>query len=103
VLELAFPAGNPVTELLLAGHPLFRRALGRSGPASTASLPSAYQLWQAPPPWDYGHLDYMPGAQLGAPIPPPILPPRATDPEPGTDPPPWKPSWSAAVLATLFR
>jgi hypothetical protein len=103
VLELAFPVGNPLTQLLLSGHPLFRRALGRRGPATTDSLPADYQLWQAPEGWDYGHLDYLPGAQIGGVIPAPIAPPAATAPDPVTNPPPWKPSWSAAVIATQFR
>ncbi|MBS0449365.1 MAG: alpha/beta hydrolase [Proteobacteria bacterium] len=103
VLEFAFPVGNPLTELLLSGHPLFRRALGRQGPRTTAALPSSYQLWQAPVPWDYGHLDYLPHSQLGGAIAPPIVPPRAQDAMPTTNPLPWQASWSATIIATQFR
>jgi esterase/lipase superfamily enzyme len=103
VLEFAFPVGNPVTEQLLSDHPLFRRALGRKGPTSTVGFPASYELWPIPERWDYGHLDYMPGKAVGARIPPVITVPAPDAPQPAWDPPPWKPCWSAAIIASNFR
>lgn len=62
MLAYAFPIGNPIGEIIMAGDPYFRRALGRRGPRSTVGLAAEGQIWQIPKPWDYGHLDYLPGS-----------------------------------------
>lgn len=101
VLEFAFPIGNPVGEIIMHGHPYFRAALGRNGPAEPIALDQRGGAWQIPDDWDYGHLDYMPGSDVGPRFAPPIAQPAANDPTP-IDPNvgDWKPSWSAGVLAT---
>lgn len=101
VLAVAFPIGNPIGEIVMSGHPYFRRALGRAGPSSTVGLTALFQQWQIPSPWDYGHLDYMPGDDIDARIPPPLQVPVKTDPAPGQQDG-WKASWSAGVIGTPF-
>jgi hypothetical protein len=101
VLELAFPAGNLVGEIIMRGHPYFRTALGRSGPAG--ALPGeGGGVWQIPKGWDFGHGDYLGGDPLGQAISPPVDPPGESTPAP-SGAPRWKPSWSAGVASTPFR
>ena len=67
VLELAFPLGNPVGELLTRGHPYFRQALGRQGAHPVPNEGAAPEHWQipdSPVDWDFGHGDYMPQKPL---------------------------------------
>lgn len=96
VLEFAFPIGNPIGEIIMHGHPYFRTAIGRKGPARFG--PNT-RLWQIPDGWDYGHLDYLPSDHVGAPLSPPRPVPASTDPVPMPGPD-WKPSWSASAVAT---
>ncbi len=103
VLTAAFPVGNPLGEIVMHGHPYFRAALGREGPSNVSGLDAAYQLWQVPDAWDYGHWDYLPKpAQGGAPVQPmqpPMQVPADSDPRPDL-PEGWTAAWSAAVIAT---
>jgi alpha/beta hydrolase family protein DUF900 len=100
VLEFAFPAGNLIGEIVMHGHPYDRTALGREGPARPLPADVKVTSWQIPDAWDYGHLDYLPKADIGAPIVPPEGGPGANDPAP-IDPAgkPWKPAWSAGAVA----
>lgn len=102
VLRLAFPIGNPVGQIVMQGHPYFRRALGRKGPNTALGIPAPWVNWQLPKGWDYGHGDYMPGDDIAPRLPPPVAVPSPQAPEPGAADG-WKPSWSAAVIATQFR
>jgi hypothetical protein len=99
VLSFAFPVGNLVGEMVISGHPYFSKALGREGPSTHAGIDAPCSLLQIPDGWDYGHGDYLPGANVDKPMTPPLAIPT------GNDPPPrnsigWKSSWSAGVIAT---
>lgn len=96
VLQLAFPIGNPIGEIVMHGHPYFRTALGRAGPASFDARTS---LWQIPKDWDYGHGDYLPSDRVGPVFAPPVARPDGHDPEPSAAGG-WKPSWSAGAAST---
>jgi pimeloyl-ACP methyl ester carboxylesterase len=104
VLELAFPIGNPAGEIVMRGHPYFRTALGREGPARPIPLVQRGGAWQIPDGWGYGHLDYLPGKAIAPAIPPPIDVP-APDAAIPSNPPVagWKSSWSAGVVSTQLR
>ncbi len=101
VLELAFPIGNPVGEIVMHGHPYFKQALGREGPAQPIPLAQQGGAWQIPDGWNYGHLDYLADIGSGPSFQPPVVDPAPTDPVP-VDPAPdgWKPSWSAGAVST---
>jgi pimeloyl-ACP methyl ester carboxylesterase len=73
VLRLAFPLGDPISNLLHDDHDFFEKALGYDGPSS-ASAPLIRGPWQIPDRYEYDHGDYLP------PVNP--LPPAA--------PKPWK-------------
>jgi hypothetical protein len=103
VLEFAFPIGNVAGEIIMHGHPYFNAAIGRSGPARPIPLNQRGGAWQLPDGWNFGHGDYLPSEAGGVPFPLPMvppLPPAADAAAPRNDPPPWKPSWSAAAVAT---
>ena len=101
VLELAFPVGNLVGEIIMCGHPYFRTALGRDGPAQPLSLDQRGGVWQIPEGWDYGHLDYLPKDTNGPLCAPPVRVPGEADSPPFKPPVDgWKPSWSAGVVST---
>jgi len=103
VLQLAFPMGNLIGEIVMHGHPYNRTALGREGPARPLPGDVKATSWQIPDGWDYGHLDYLPGAAIGGPVLPPKDGPGPDDPVPvDTGNPatqPWKPSWSAGAVS----
>jgi hypothetical protein len=104
VLQWAFPAGNLVGEILMHGHPYDRTAIGRSGPRRP--WPSALQVdpWQLPEAWDYGHLDYLPKQAVEPAFALPVARPGPDAALPrGDDDGPWKPTWSAGVLASKSR
>jgi hypothetical protein len=101
VLELAFPAGNLVGEIIMHGHPYFRTAIGRAGPARPIALEQRGGVWQIPDAWDYGHLDYLPSGAGASSLPPPAGPPAdsaAVPAVPAFDG--WKAAWSAAVVSS---
>ena len=101
VLDLAFPAGNLVGEIIMHGGPYDRTALGREGPAGPIPADQRGGVWQIPDGWDFGHLDYFPGGPLDRIFAPPVASPVGNAPVP-IDPPPnnWKPSWSAGAMST---
>ena len=96
VLELAFPVGNPIGEIVMRDHPYFTSAIGRTGPSA---FDANTYLWQIPDNWNYGHLDYLPSDQTGPQFTPPMTCPSDTDMQPSQTNN-WKPGWSAAVVAT---
>jgi hypothetical protein len=96
VLEYAFPIGNPVGELIMHGHPYFKTALGRDGPAQPIPSGQCGGEWQIPDGWKYVHGDYLPGGGGGSSMAPP-----AAQPPSGAPCPPDKPAWSACVLSTI--
>jgi hypothetical protein len=59
VLKLAFPAGDPVADLLHADHQLFETALGYAGPPAPVASP-VLSPWQIPDSCGYDHGDYLP-------------------------------------------
>src|SRR5262249_47701057 len=59
VLQLAFPVGDPIADVLHDDHPFFQTALGRNGPALPAPAPVA-RPWQIPDECDIGHGGYLP-------------------------------------------
>ena len=103
VLELVFPIGNLLAEIIMHGHPYFSTAIGRNGPAGPIPVDQRGGAWQIPDGWDFGHGDYLPSAP-GVPFVPPSLigplPPAADAPAPSNVPAPWKPSWSAAAVSS---
>lgn len=59
VLKDLFPIGNFFGELLQPGHPWFRSALGRSGPADPTATPQFAPPFQIPDGWLVNHGDYI--------------------------------------------
>jgi hypothetical protein len=59
VLKLAFPAGDPLADVLHADHQLFETALGYAGPPAPAASP-VLSPWQIPDSDGYDHGDYLP-------------------------------------------
>jgi pimeloyl-ACP methyl ester carboxylesterase len=104
VLEFAFPIGNPVGEIVMHGHPYFKAAIGRGGPAQPIPLAQRGGAWQISDIWGYDHGDYLShnpsGPSFDIPVAPPGpsdgLPPQAARPD-------WKSSWSAAAVSTQVR
>ncbi len=111
VLALAYPIGNPLQGIIDRGHPYYRAALGREGPARPNLLaPHLHPDWQIPANLDYGHLDYLPGQKITAAftVPVDIPPDDGPDPPAGTTPPDadpeqWKPAWSAAFASIRYK
>jgi hypothetical protein len=111
VLALAYPLGNPLQGIIDRGHPYWRAALGREGPAQP--YPPAPQLqpsWMIPENLNYGHLDYMPDSAIAARYPLTVDIPPATGPVPPTGTPPqlqppgkWKPGWSAGFVSSRYQ
>lgn len=112
VLKLAYPAGNPLQGIIDRGHPYWHAALGREGAASPYPPPPSLQAgWMIPDPMNYGHLDYIPGAQLEGKFPPGVDIPPDDTPVPPADTPAslrspnakWKPAWSSGFVSTRLR
>jgi hypothetical protein len=59
VLKLAYPAGDPLSDLLHADHNPFQPALGLDGPPTPTS-PPIVAPWQIADDEDFGHLNYLP-------------------------------------------
>ena len=102
VLEFAFPIGNPLGGIVTRGHPYFKTALGRNGPAQPIPVDKRGGAWQIPDGWNFGHGDYLPRDANGDALKPSQVEPLppASDASPIAAPPPWKPSWSAAAVST---
>jgi pimeloyl-ACP methyl ester carboxylesterase len=72
VLRLAYPIGDPISNILHDDHEFFEKALGYDGP-SAESAPLIRGPWQIPdtPAYGYDHGDYLP------PVPPlPVTEPK---------------------------
>jgi hypothetical protein len=107
VLGLAFPLGNFFAGIIDQGHPWWRGALGRSGPAKprTSNFVAPFQI---PGSWDYGHHHYLEVDPLLAPplpiptdVPPESIFHKAECPADGA--PGWQPNWSAAFASTRLK
>jgi esterase/lipase superfamily enzyme len=61
VLELAYPIGDPISNLLHDDHAFFTKALGNDGPSST-SVPKVHGPYQIPDGYNYDHGSYMPSS-----------------------------------------
>lgn len=96
VLHFAFPIGNPIGQIIMHGHPYFRTALGRDGPAQPLPPEQQGGAWDIPKDWKYVHADYLPADSKAKQVPGP-----ATRPAPDDSTPPSKPAWSACVLSTV--
>lgn len=100
VLEWAFPLGNLAGGILTEGHPWWREALGRGGPANPR--PGNFQApYEIPDNWNFDHDDYL---QLDPPSPGIVVPtdvPPEGSPEPGANY--WQAAWTAAFSSTRFR
>jgi hypothetical protein len=99
VLEFAFPLGNPSGELLMHGHPYFRTALGRDGPAEPIPLEQRGGAWQIPEPWNFGHGDYLPREATAQAMAVPVVAPGPQTRQP-SDLAGWEAAWSASAVAT---
>jgi hypothetical protein len=75
VLQLAFPIGDPLADLLHDDHALFTAALGYAGPPVPAA-PPVEAPWQISKNDDYDHGDYLPPVEI-------------VQNAPGADPPKW--------------
>jgi pimeloyl-ACP methyl ester carboxylesterase len=101
VLQLAFPIGNPIGDIVMHGHPYFRTALGRHGPAQPIADAQRGGVWQIPDGWEYGHSDYLPHKTIGQSFPMPLRAPAALDAVPSTPAgDEWKPAWSACAVSS---
>ena len=58
VLQLAYPVGDPIADLLNLHQSPFRTALGRKGPPEP--IGATAPPWQIPDADDYDHGDYLP-------------------------------------------
>lgn len=111
VLAFAYPLGNPLQGIIDRGHPYYRAALGRTGPAQPSSVGSRLRSnWQIPSNLKYGHHNYLPGQRIAAAfsLPVDIPPENGTNPPAGTPAPLaptdlWKPAWSAAFASTRYE
>jgi hypothetical protein len=97
VLHLAFPIGNPIGQIIMHGHPYFRTALGRDGPAQPIPPDQQGGAWNIPKDWTYVHADYLPKDSSQTRVPPPVSQPGQNDPKPE------KAAWSARVLSTVLK
>ena len=95
VLEFAFPIGNPVGEIIMHGHPYFRTALGRAGPANGIPAELRGDCCQIPDHLGYGHGNYLPDKDIS-----PLSPPVTCTFDPNLlrqqD---WEPRWSASIVS----
>ena len=119
VLKLAYPLGNPISGIFAEGHPFWKAALGREGPASIPSPDNLHAGWELPDCWKVGHGDYLP---LPTPYPAglqptpyalPIAFPGADTPPPAANTPAgfqiggtwtdWVSAWTAAMTSIRFQ
>jgi len=103
VLLVLFPLGNLFGGIVAAGHPWWRGALGRGGPAMP--LPGAFQApFEIPDNWSFGHGDYL---RIDPP-PAPVIPTPTDVPPNGAALPAggaggWQEAWSASFTSARFR
>jgi hypothetical protein len=103
VLAAAFPGGNVLAGIVDQGHPWWRGALGRNGPATP--WPANFRApFEIPDNWDYGHHHYLQfdpasAEAISAPV---DVPPDGTDlPAGGAEG--WQEAWSSAFAASRFK
>jgi hypothetical protein len=103
VLAAAFPLGDFLAGLVAKGHPWYRGALGRFGPASPR--PGNFRApFEIPDAWRYGHHNYLDIDPPPAPnIAPPVDVPPSRAPEPAGGATGWQEAWSAAFVSTRFQ
>jgi hypothetical protein len=103
VLEASFPLGNVLAGIVDQGHPWWRAALGRSGPARP--WPAHFRApFEIPSNWGYGHHHYLqvdPAAAQGISAPIDVPPDGAGLPSQGAEG--WQEAWSSAFAATRFK
>jgi hypothetical protein len=101
VLADAFPLGNFVAGIIDQGHPWWKAALGRVGPATP--WPGNFEApFEIPDKWEFGHGDYL--KMDGAPTPHIAMPtdvPLNGSAEPLSHG--WQEAWTAAFTSTRFR
>lgn len=103
VLSHLFPLGNFVAGILDAGHPWWRAAIGRSGPAK--AWPGNFEPpFEIPDDWDFNHGNYL---EID-PAPVPVLALPVDVPPQGTPPPAnaargWQEAFTSAFESTRFR
>jgi hypothetical protein len=111
VLALAFPLGNPLQGIIDRGHPYYRAALGRNGPAEPYPPPPRLRPnWQIPQALAYGHHNYLPGNAINGRYALPVdlpaenggVPPNGTPPQLANNDQ-WQPAWSAAFASTRYE
>jgi len=111
VLELAFPAGNPLAGIITRGHPYWHGALGRYGPNPEDQPRQLVKTPILPDVWKFGHGSYIststPTAgqtQSGPFYPPAVAVPAQGAPLPGPLPPGlnWQQAWAAGFVSTHF-
>ena len=100
VLALAFPLGNLLGGIIDRGHPWWREALGRGGPATPRpeNLDGPYAI---PDEWDFVHSSYLQRAPAPAQTlkVPQNLPPQS-DPKPLGGADGWQQAFSSAFVST---
>jgi hypothetical protein len=110
VLELAFPAGNPLAGIITRGHPYWHGALGRYGPNPQDQPRQVVKTPIVPDSWQFGHGSYITTIpadgkpQSGPFYPPAVVVPAQDAPLPGPLPPKlnWQQAWSAGFVSTRF-
>jgi len=111
VLELAFPAGNPLAGIITRGHPYWHGALGRYGPNPEDQPTLLDKTPTLPDSWKFGHGSYISTstpaageAQSGPFYPPPLVVPPQGAALPGPLPPllNWQQAWAAGFVSTRF-
>jgi hypothetical protein len=101
VLSVCFPLGNFFAGIIAAGHPWWRAALGRGGPASP--WPANFQApFEIPDGWNFEHGNYLhvatpPHGNLPLPV---DVPSQGTPPLSGSG---WQEAFSSAFVSTRFR
>jgi hypothetical protein len=106
ILEWLFPIGNLLGGILDDGHPWFRSAIGRGGPAKKNRPFNFQPPYQIPDLWEYNHPNYLsvtstPPALVSIPKPAVIPPQNTAVPQNGG--PGWHEAWSSAVVSTLLK
>ena len=103
VLSQLFPIGNFFAGIIDAGHPWWRAAIGRTGPAQT--WPRNFQPpFEIPDGWDFNHGNYLQinhPAAPGLPLPVDVSPQGA--PAPDGEAAGWQEAFTSAFESTRFR
>jgi Alpha/beta hydrolase of unknown function (DUF900) len=103
VLAMVFPLGNFIAGIVDQGHPWWRGALGREGPA-TPRPPNFVGPYAIPGNWDYGHHHYLldkPPSTVPIPVPVDVPGEGSSLPTAGADG--WQETWSSAFVSTRLK